>query len=138
MTKAEAENAAPETEAPVEVEAPVTAEAATEEAPAKEKKPPKPPKEKLPPLDQQNGVTRPRDRSDSKTSQVWNIADEISRKEQRPATRAEVVEEGQKAGINPATISTQFAKWRKFNGIVGRQPAPEKPEVEEEAATAAE
>lgn len=62
-----------------------------------------------------NGVTRPS--PGTNTGKVWEIADSISEKEGRPATRAEVVEAGGKAGLNPATVTTQFGQWRRFYGI---------------------
>ena len=131
----------------------MTKDKETKEAPERAKpkkreaKPPKPKKEKLPELEQRNGVTRPRPKAEGSTARVWEIADGISAKESRPAQRGEVLEAGEALGINPATISTQYARWRKFYGIEGRQPKEEaeaeteddvENDVEEEVQTAAE
>jgi hypothetical protein len=87
---------------------------------------------------QQNGVTRPKD--GSTTGRVWAIADEISSKQQRPATRKEVIDQVHAEGINTSTGATQYGKWRKFHGLVGEQ-APgrgEKPEAPASEAPASE
>jgi hypothetical protein len=68
---------------------------------------------------QQNGVTRPKD--GSTTGRVWAVADEISSKQQRPATRKEVIDQIHAEGINTSTGATQYGKWRKFHGLVGEQ-----------------
>ena len=70
---------------------------------------PKPAREK------QNGVTRPS--VGTATGNVWQIADSISAANNRPALRAEVTAAGAAAGINPATVTTQFGQWRRFYGI---------------------
>lgn len=62
-----------------------------------------------------NGITRPS--AGTATGKVWEIADSISATNNRPATRAEVVAAGAEAGINPATVTTQFGQWRRFYGI---------------------
>ena len=85
------------------------AAAPAENGGGKADKPAKPAREKA------NGVTRPS--AGTSTGKVWEIADSISQKENRPATRAEVVAAGSKAGLNPATVTTQFGQWRRFYGI---------------------
>lgn len=71
----------------------------------------------------QNGVTRPKE--GTKTGTVWAIADTISATNERPAYRKEVLEEADKAGINPATATTQYGQWRRFHGLKGRGRPPE-------------
>lgn len=71
--------------------------------------------ENKPAREKQNGVTRPS--AGTNTGKVWEIADGISEKNGKPATRAEVVEAGAKVGLNPATVTTQFGQWRRFYGI---------------------
>lgn len=66
------------------------------------------------PKDEQNGVTRP---AGGVTRRVWEIADEISAREKRPAARAEVTEVATKEGINVGTVHTQFGRWRKYYGL---------------------
>lgn len=88
--------------------------------PAPAEKPAKVEREKM------NGVTRPS--AGTNTGKVWGIADSISEKEGRPATRAEVVAAGEKAGLNPATVTTQFGQWRRFYGIKKELVEKAKPE----------
>jgi len=63
-----------------------------------------------------NGVTRPRE--GSMVYRIWAIADAISRSTEQPATRAAVLEQANSEGLNPSTTATQFARWRKYNGLV--------------------
>lgn len=70
----------------------------------------------------QNDVTKPRDGTGS--AKVWEIADKISKATKAPATRGAVMEAAEKAGVNPATASTQYGRWRQFNGVVGRLESP--------------
>ena len=90
-------------------------------------------KEAKPKIDKviQNGVTRPG--SGTSTGKVWDIADDLSRKSGGPAKRADVMKVAEEAGINAATVATQYGKWRKFHGIVA-----EKTVKPEEAPKAAE
>ena len=64
-----------------------------------------------------NDVTRPKD--GTKTGQVWAIADKLSQEGDNtvPATRGDVMKAGEAAGLNPATIATQYGRWRKFHGL---------------------
>lgn len=67
----------------------------------------------------QNGVTRPH--KDGATKKVWDICDALNkRKTTSPPPRALVLEKAEAAGINKSTVSTQYARWRKFHGISGR------------------
>jgi hypothetical protein len=100
--------------------------------PAAEHKAPKEPKVKVERITQ-NDVTRPKD--GSVTGKVWDIADAISKKKGEPATRAEVMEQAEKDGINEATVATQFQRWRTFFGVE-RKPAAPKPEKAPKAAKA--
>lgn len=76
---------------------------------------PAPPKSEKPAREKQNGVSRPS--AGTLTGKVWDIADAISAKNQRPALRKEVTEAGEAAGINPATVTTQFGQWRRFYNL---------------------
>lgn len=53
-----------------------------------------------------------RPRPETKTGRVWVLADEISRKKGRRASRAEVMEAFLAEGGNPNTASTQYSHWR--------------------------
>lgn len=85
---------------------------------------------------QQNGVTRPKD--GTTTGRVWAIADEISAKNQRPATRKEVIDQVHAEGINTSTGATQYGKWRKFHGLVGEEAPGRGPKAEEAQPAAPE
>lgn len=114
----------------------VTEDTSSTETTKQESKPqaePKPARVK----DEQNGVSRP---SSGATLRVWVIADEISGKEKRPATRAEVTEAGAKEDLVLGTIHTQYGRWRKYNGLVtpkeDRAAAQAAAKAEKEAAKA--
>lgn len=81
---------------------------AKEKAPAKDK----------PVKDEQNGVVRPK--TGTKTGRVWEIADELSKKAKKPASRKAVLEKTNGEGINSATAATQYGRWRKYHGLEGR------------------
>lgn len=90
-------------------------------APAKAAKAPKVPKEpkvvvaKEPKSARptQNGMSRPP--SSTITGKVWDAADAVSEKKQAPATIAEV--RALIPEVNPATVATQYGKWRRFHGL---------------------
>lgn len=76
----------------------------------------------------QHGITRPTptdgDGKPRKTFMVWEIADKISAKTRKPATRAAVKKAcdalrtpGGKKLISYSTFSNSFYAWRQFNGI---------------------
>lgn len=76
------------------------------------KKPTPPGKKASANKDIKNGITRPKE--GSTTRKVWDIADRLG------ADRAAVLKEAAKRNINPATATTQYGKWRKYNGMEGR------------------
>lgn len=86
---------------------------------AKEPKAPKVVKEKAPKIERvrQNGQTRPA--AGSKTGLVWDIADEISQKERRPALRNEVFDVLEKRAKEPsyAMAGTQYSRWCAFHDV---------------------
>lgn len=57
-------------------------------------------------------------RAGTLTGRVWEIADAITRRQQRPARRSEVLAEYEAEGGNAATGATQYARWRKLHGKV--------------------
>lgn len=69
--------------------------------------------------DEQNGIPRPADVTKG-VGRVWAIADEISRKTKKPASRSAVLERTATEGIPDSTASTQYGRWRKYNGLTGR------------------
>lgn len=65
----------------------------------------------------QNGFTRPI--AGTKTGLIWDIADEISAREKRPAKRDEVFTEYQKRvpDAMQGTMSTQYSRWCGFHKV---------------------
>lgn len=70
------------------------------------------PKKERAPRDPNAPVEAPKKKT-STTGMVWAIADELTAKHGRMATRQEVLAECTENGINSATASTQFSKWAK-------------------------
>lgn len=96
---------------------PVIAAATTAAAkPEKAKKEPKPAKIK----DAKNGIPRPS--ADTTCGKVWAIADKLT-KGDKVAKRKDVLEATTKAEIDASTAATQFGRWRRYNGITGREAA---------------
>mgnify|MGYP000455486476 CR=1 FL=1 len=63
----------------------------------------------------QNGVTMPV--ATSICGQAWAIFNAVSSALQAPAPFSACTELAISAGINPATLKTQYALWRKFYGV---------------------
>jgi len=78
-------------------------------------------------MPEQNGVRRPK--PGTATGRVWEIADELSKEQESPAARADVLKAFEGEGGNSATGATQYGRWRKFHGL-GRN----KPKAAEEGA----
>ena len=90
--------------------------------------------------EQANGVVRPS--PDTKTGAVWRIADEMTKQLGHPAKRKDVLAESAALGIVETTAATQYGRWRKFNGLEGRDEVdatakPAKQTKAEKAAAAA-
>lgn len=75
-----------------------------------------------PAMPKQNGVTRPK--PGTKTGRVWEIADALSAQANAPAPRKNVIAQGVAEGINPATLATQYGRWRRFHGLAREVHAP--------------
>lgn len=99
--------------------------------PPKADKPPKAPKEAKPKIERvtANGVTRPKD--GSLTGKVWDIADKITagKPKGEHASRTEVMADAEKAGINEATVATQYQRWRTFFGVPKAGPKVKEPKA---------
>lgn len=65
--------------------------------------------------DKKNGISRPR--PDTVSGKIWKVADEISKKMQKPAPRKDVLAECAKDELNPATVATQYGRWCKYHGL---------------------
>lgn len=70
----------------------------------------------------QNEVRRPK--PDGACGKVWAMADSLSAQMGQPVPIANLQAQASAAGINDSTIRTQYALWRKFNGVTGRVVAP--------------
>ncbi len=73
-------------------------------------------------MPEQNGIRRPK--PETETGKVWALADNISASLGQPTPIANLLEQGQAAGLNDSTIRTQYARWRAFHGITGRVSLP--------------
>lgn len=70
----------------------------------------------------QNGITRPR--PDTACGNAWALMDELSAKLGQPAPISIVLQGAEQRGLNYDTVKTQYARWKKFNGIEGRVAIP--------------
>ena len=66
-------------------------------------------------LQKQNGETQPRE--GTITRRVWDIADEISASEKRPALRKEVLARAEGEKLKTAMAATQYGRWTRFHGL---------------------
>lgn len=70
----------------------------------------------------QNGITRPR--PDTACGNAWALMDELSAKLAQPVPISIVLQGAEQRGLNYDTVKTQYARWKKFNGIEGRVAIP--------------
>lgn len=66
----------------------------------------------------QNDVVRPK--SGTACAKLWDIFDSLSANSGAPTPIAAALELARSQGINDSTTRTQYARWRKFNGVSGR------------------
>ena len=88
----------------------------------------------MPAMPKQNGITRPK--PGTKTGRVWEIADALSAQANAPAPRKNVIAQGVAEGINPATLATQYGRWRRFHGLA-REPVAKAPVADVKVETPA-
>jgi hypothetical protein len=74
---------------------------------------------------EQNGVRRPK--PNTTCGKCWEVYDRLSNERGQPAAIADAKKVLEADGVNEATIRTQYAHWRKFNGVTGRIESTEKP-----------
>lgn len=68
-----------------------------------------------------NGITRPA--IGTETGKVWETADAISAQQHgHAAAIVQLKEHPAMKGVNEHTLKTQYARWRKYNGVKGRLP----------------
>lgn len=70
------------------------------------------------PQEERNGIKRPR--PGGNTAAVWDACDAVAKKKGSAPSFKEVDEHLGKASIPDATRRSNYAVWRKFNGITGR------------------
>lgn len=73
-------------------------------------------------MPQQNGITRPR--TDTACGNAWALMDELSAKLKQPVPISILLQAAEKKDLNHDTVKTQYARWKKFNGIEGRVAIP--------------
>lgn len=83
-------------------------------------------------MPEQNGIRRPK--ADGLCGRVWGIADKLSMELKEPVAISDLLAECEKAEMNPNNVKAEYARWRKFNGVVGRIISP----AAKEAAAAKE
>lgn len=64
---------------------------------------------------EQNGVRRPG--AEGKCGRVWALADSMSTAQGQMVPVADLLAAGSAEGIGSATVRTQYAHWKKFNGL---------------------
>jgi hypothetical protein len=74
---------------------------------------------------EQNGVRRPK--PETTCGKCWAVYDRLAGERGGVAAIGDAKPELEAMGINDATIRTQYAHWRKFNGITGRVESVNKP-----------
>lgn len=78
-------------------------------------------------VNQKNGITMPNEGTDSR--KIWDAATSVSKQHNTVATVSMIKDLPQIKPLNDATIKTQFARWRTYNGIKGRLPTLATPTV---------
>lgn len=99
--------------------------------PEKKEKVVKPVKVEMP---EQNGIKMPR--PGTQCAQIWEMADSMSKALKAPVSIDELNDKALAAEFNPATIKTQYARWRKFHGVEGRIESPKAKAKREEVQKA--
>lgn len=88
-----------------------------------------------PARDTANGVTRPK--AGTKTGRVWELADQMSEANGGRARRKDVMAACEAEDLNAATAATQYGRWRKYNGLEGRDEVEVDESLVDDSATQA-
>lgn len=83
-------------------------------------------------MPEQNGIRRPK--PDTACGKVWAIADQLSSELKQPVPIKNLLEECAKHQMNENNVKAEYARWRKFFGIVGRVTLPKDDEPAEDAS----
>ena len=78
-------------------------------------------------MPEKNGIRRPR--PGTICGKVWETADSITEEQGSPVAIKTLSAHTGVAAVNDATLKTQYARWREFNGIYGRVAPPADPEA---------
>ncbi len=75
-------------------------------------------------MPEQNGVRRPK--PEGLCGRAWALADKLSADLGSPVPVATLLTAAVPEGLNEGNVKTEYARWRKFNGVTGRivPPAP--------------
>lgn len=73
-------------------------------------------------MPKQNDITRPR--PDTACGNAWALMDQLSAKLGQPVPIIILLQAAEQKGLNYDTVKTQYARWKKFNGIEGRVAVP--------------
>lgn len=73
-------------------------------------------------MPKQNDITRPR--PDTACGNAWALMDQLSAKLSQPVPISILLQAAEQKGLNYDTVKTQYARWKKFNGIEGRVAVP--------------
>lgn len=98
------------------------AKKAQKEAEAAEKKRLKAEEKAANAMPKQNDITRPR--PDTACGNAWELMDQLSAKLGQPVPISILLQAAEQKGLNYDTVKTQYARWKKFNGIEGRVAVP--------------
>lgn len=98
------------------------AKKAQKEAEAAEKKRLKAEEKAANAMPKQNDITRPR--PDTACGNAWALMDQLSAKLAQPVPISILLQAAEQKGLNYDTVKTQYARWKKFNGIEGRVAVP--------------
>lgn len=67
---------------------------------------------------EQNGVRRPS--PEGKCGRAWSLMDQLSQALGQPVAIADLLAVSKTMGMNDNMVRSNYAAWRKFNGVVGR------------------
>lgn len=73
-------------------------------------------------MPENNGVRRPK--PDTLCGRVWTLADTLSAQLNQAVPIAMLLEHSAAQGLVEGNVKTEYARWRKFNGITGRVTLP--------------
>lgn len=73
-------------------------------------------------MPEQNGVRRPK--PDGLCGRAWALADKLSGELGQPTPIANLLEAARAEGLSEGNVKTEYARWRKFNGVTGRVSLP--------------